>query len=543
MSRLRGLLHACSLSLALGVGSVAAQAVAGSPRSVTVTAGDNLWSIARAHDTTVAELIAANELADDRLRIGQVLRLPGDDGADAPFDTSVATIHVVQPGDSLWTLARNHDTSVAAIMALNGMASDRLSLGQQLRLPPAPLVTAPLAPSSTPPAPAAAPAPAPAAPAPAAAAPAAPAPAAPAPAASAAAAPAPAAAQAPAAAPAAPNVASPPSAAAAPAAAAFVATPVSYTVRAGDSLYEIARAHGVTIDALIAWNQLDGSLIRPGQVLQLAAAAGAPAPEPLVVHVQPGDSLWSLARTHGSTVEALTAANSLSPNATLRVGLALTVPGRFAAVDADGGSTAPSVGGTVAVVDVAPGDNLWKIARQHNTTIASLMSLNGMVSDRLIVGQQIKVAPGPDLGVATVARPPEVVHEDAGGMVWPLVGQITSRFGWRRLYIGGTNMHYGLDIDGDRGDPIRSATSGTVTFAGWRGGFGNLVIVEQGDTEYFYAHASSIVVEVGERVVPGQLLARVGSTGNATGPHLHFEIRVDGTPIDPLPILESRARR
>jgi murein DD-endopeptidase MepM/ murein hydrolase activator NlpD len=82
-----------------------------------------------------------------------------------------------------------------------------------------------------------------------------------------------------------------------------------------------------------------------------------------------------------------------------------------------------------------------------------------------------------------------------------------------------------------------------VTFAGWRGGFGNLVIVEQGDTEYFYAHASSIAVEVGAVVVPGQLLARVGSTGNATGPHLHFEIRVDGTPIDPLPILESRARR
>jgi murein DD-endopeptidase MepM/ murein hydrolase activator NlpD len=323
----------------------------------------------------------------------------------------------------------------------------------------------------------------------------------------------------------------------------FVAAPASYTVRAGDSLYEIARAHGVTIDALIAWNQLDGSLIRPGQVLQLAPVAGAPAPEPLVVHVQPGDSLWSLARAHGSTVEALTAANSLSPNATLRVGLALTVPGRFAAVDAAGGSTAPDVGGTVAVVDVAPGDNLWKIARQHNTTIASLMSLNGMVSDRLIVGQQIKVAPGPDLGVATVARPPEAVHEDAGGMVWPLVGQITSRFGWRRLYIGGTNMHYGLDIDGDRGDPIRSATAGTVAFAGWRGGFGNLVIVEQGDTEYFYAHASSIVVEAGERVVPGQLLARVGATGNATGPHLHFEIRVDGTPIDPLPILESRARR
>jgi LysM repeat protein len=532
MSRLRGLLHACSLSLALGVGSVVAQTAAGPARSVTVTPGDNLWSIARAHDTTVAALIALNELTDDRLKIGQVLRLPAS-GEAAPFDGSVVTVHVVQPGDSLWTLARSHDTSVAAIMALNGLASDRLSLGQQLRLPPPPLVTAPL-----PPNPAAGQVAAPVIAAPVAAAPA---PIATAPAPVATAAPAPVAA-APAPAPVA-TAAPDPTAAAAPPAAAFVAAPAIYTVRAGDSLYDIARAHGVTIDALIAWNQLDGSLIRPGQELRLAAAADAPAPEPLVVHVQPGDSLWSLARAHGSTVEALTAANGLSPNATLRVGLALTVPGRFAAVDAAGGSTAPDVGGTVAVVGVAPGDNLWKIARQHNTTIASLMSLNGMTSDRLIVGQQLKVAPGPDLGVATVARPPAAVLGDAGGMVWPLVGQITSRFGWRRLYIGGTNMHYGLDIDGDRGDPIRSATSGTVTFAGWRGGFGNLVIVEQGDTEYYYAHASSIEVEVGDVVVPGQLLARVGTTGNSTGPHLHFEIRVDGTPIDPLPILESRARR
>jgi murein DD-endopeptidase MepM/ murein hydrolase activator NlpD len=346
---------------------------------------------------------------------------------------------------------------------------------------------------------------------------------------------------APAAAPAPQQVTAPAPAAAAPAAA-FVSTPVSHTVEAGDSLYEIARAYGVSLDALIAWNQLDGTLIRPGQVLVLAAASDAPAPAPLVVHVQPGDSLWSLARAHGSTVDALTAANGLSAGAVLRVGLALTVPGRFAAVDATSGGTGPDVGGTVAEVAVAPGDNLWKIARQHNTTVASLMSLNALPTDRLVVGQTLKVVPGPDLGVASVALPPAPTL-DGGGMVWPLVGQITSRFGWRRLYIGGTNMHYGLDIDGDRGDPIRSATGGTVTFSGWRGGFGNLVIVENGDTEYYYAHASSLVAEVGERVVPGQLLARVGATGNATGTHLHFEIRVDGTPIDPLPILESRARR
>jgi murein DD-endopeptidase MepM/ murein hydrolase activator NlpD len=128
-------------------------------------------------------------------------------------------------------------------------------------------------------------------------------------------------------------------------------------------------------------------------------------------------------------------------------------------------------------------------------------------------------------------------------MVWPLVGQITSRFGWRRLTIGGSNMHNGLDIGGRTGDPIRSATAGVVTFSGWRGGYGYVIVVENGDTEYWYGHASALLAEVGDRVSPGELIARVGSTGISTGPHLHFEIRVDGAPIDPLPILEARAER
>jgi len=82
-----------------------------------------------------------------------------------------------------------------------------------------------------------------------------------------------------------------------------------------------------------------------------------------------------------------------------------------------------------------------------------------------------------------------------------------------------------------------------VTFSGWRGGYGNLVIVSHGDAEYYYAHASALIARVGDVVTPGQLIARVGATGNVTGPHLHFEIRVDGRAIDPLPILEARARR
>jgi LysM repeat protein len=492
------MLLVCTLSFILMAGHTAAQ-------TVTVQSGDNLWSIARAHDTTVADLMSANQLSDERLSIGQVLRLPSVAGATvqaAPFESGVPLVYVVQPGDNLWSIARSHDTSAAALMALNGMASDRLQPGQALRLPSAKVATA----ATTA---AAVPAAAPAVTAAAATTPATPAPAA---------------------------------AATAPAA---PAAPTSYTVRSGDSLYDIARGNGLTVDELIAWNNLDGTLIRPGQVLTLARTAGAPPAPPLVVHVQPGDSLWSLARTHGSTVDALAMANGLTTGSTLRVGLALTVPGRFAAVDATTGAPAANVGGPAPTqVRVMPGDNLWKIARQHNTTIAAIMSLNGLTSDRLTVGEVLRVLPGPDLGLASsLSGSAAFVPDGSDAMVWPLVGQITSRFGWRRLSIGGSNMHTGLDIDGRTGDPIRSATAGVVVFSGWRSGFGNLVVVENGDTEYWYAHASTLIASVGDRVAPGAVIARVGSTGIATGPHLHFEIRVDGTPIDPLPILEARAER
>jgi murein DD-endopeptidase MepM/ murein hydrolase activator NlpD len=323
----------------------------------------------------------------------------------------------------------------------------------------------------------------------------------------------------------------------------------SYTIKAGDTLYDIALLHRVGVDDLIAWNDLDGTLIRPGQTLVLRQRNDAAAPPPLVVTVQSGTTLWQLARAHDTTVGAIASANGVDPNATLRLGQTLTIPGRYAAVGAVAATsteeaTVPDLGGPApATISVGPGESLWAIARRHDTSVNALMSLNGLQNDRLQVGQTLRIVPGVDLGAAR--DPAFGPRPDAlqGGMVWPLVGSITSRFGYRRLRIGGTNMHYGLDIDGNTGDPIRSATPGTVTFSGWRGGFGKLVIVTNGDTEYFYAHASALLVSEGETVTPGQIIAHVGSTGNVTGPHLHFEIRVDGTAIDPLPILEARATR
>lgn len=120
-----------------------------------------------------------------------------------------------------------------------------------------------------------------------------------------------------------------------------------------------------------------------------------------------------------------------------------------------------------------------------------------------------------------------------GTFAWPLRGTITSRFGYRSIF-GGTSYHSGLDIAAPYGTQISAADGGTVTFVGWRGSYGQTVIIthDNGMVTY-YAHCSSLLVNTGDRVYQGQAVARVGMTGTATGYHCHFEVRVNGHSVDP----------
>lgn len=367
----------------------------------------------------------------------------------------------MKPGDTLWDLARRHETTVDALMSANNLTATSLTPGDMLTLPQGSNVQ-----------------------------------------------------------------------------------PETYTVQRGDTLYDIAVAFNLTTDHLIAINNLDGALIRVGQVLRLTPDAGAPAAEALNITVQAGDSLWSIARTHEVSVDAIVSANNLAAGSVIRPGDTLTIPGRYAATSPQGqGGSAPPV------ITVARGESLWSIARQHNTTVTAIMSANELADTNLRAGQQLRIVPGNELASAAATEPeprtatPAPAPPSQASMVWPLVGPITSRFGYRRMRLGGSNFHSGLDINGNMGDPIVAATGGTVTFSGWRSGYGNVVIIEAGNHEYHYAHASELLVSAGTQVEVGQLIARVGATGAATGPHLHFEIRVNGQPVDPLTILEAQAAR
>jgi len=138
-----------------------------------------------------------------------------------------------------------------------------------------------------------------------------------------------------------------------------------------------------------------------------------------------------------------------------------------------------------------------------------------------------------------------VINSSSGGgggtgrLGWPVSGPVTSPFGWRvHPILHVKRFHTGIDIGVGYGTPIHAADSGTVIYATWMSGYGNVIIIDHGGgISTLYAHQSSLAVGMGARVARGQVIGYVGSTGFSTGPHLHFEVRLNGTPVDPLAYL------
>lgn len=124
--------------------------------------------------------------------------------------------------------------------------------------------------------------------------------------------------------------------------------------------------------------------------------------------------------------------------------------------------------------------------------------------------------------------------------IWPVDGKLESGFGGRRNPFGGSSyeFHSGQDIDAGMGSPVIAGASGKVAFAGWQNGYGQLVVVDHGGgLTTRYGHLSQIDVILGQPVERAQLLGKVGSTGRSTGPHLHYEVRINDEPVNPLQYL------
>jgi murein DD-endopeptidase MepM/ murein hydrolase activator NlpD len=155
---------------------------------------------------------------------------------------------------------------------------------------------------------------------------------------------------------------------------------------------------------------------------------------------------------------------------------------------------------------------------------------NGVELSSRMVSCQVTAEP-----VNQVIRMGTAHYESTGTYIWPSDSDsITSYFGNRTVSVGNSN-HSGMDIDGHKGDPIYAADGATVKFAGYSGGYGNVVkLLHDDGTVTIYAHCSKLLVSEGERVYQGQKIAEVGATGTATGNHLHFEVVKDGVSLNPL---------
>lgn len=239
--------------------------------------------------------------------------------------------------------------------------------------------------------------------------------------------------------------------------------------------------------------------------LGLAAAA--------TVTVQPGDTLTRLAVRHGTTVQALVQANPALRQGTLLAGARLTLP-----------AVSPARGWTVR-----GGDTLSLIAKRQGTTLAALLAANpGLDPQRpLRVGQRLLLP-----ARLAVTRAPGTPTVRAASIrvtaVMPVQGRLTTPF---------LERHPSVDLAAPAGTPIRAARPGVVTESRFdaQSGWGWTLVVDHGDgMTTRYSHNSANLARVGTRVEAGQVIARVGSTGNSTGPHLDYRVTVQGTLVNPL---------
>ena len=304
-------------------------------------------------------------------------------------------------------------------------------------------------------------------------------------------------------------------------------------VRPGDTLSGIAARYNTSIERIRTENALTSDLLHPGQVLRVpyAEAIGgtlesAPVPPPgFRLHtLGRNETLSDIADRYDASLAAIAGANpDLSSWDMLPEGLELLIP--------------PEVGLVVTL--------------EHDQTIMDIMDIYGVSAVTLSKANNITtpadLRPGQTLFLPGVA-PKHVVDRLEGvreqeriaeamenRYTWPLHGRLTSRFGPRRLGMGTSNFHAGVDIAAPYGSYVVAARAGTVTFAGWSGAYGYLVKVRHhGGSESWYAHHSNLAVSAGMYVERGDILGRVGSTGLSTGPHLHFEIRENNRPVNPL---------
>lgn len=372
----------------------------------------------------------------------------------------------------------------------------------------------------------------------------------------------------------------------------IVKAETTYTVVRGDTLYEIARDVGTDVATLQALNGLSGTTIRVGQVLSLPKGnaeilAGYPSSF-RVYHVQAGDDIEGIARKHGVSSQSLREVNPEQVFGTLPVGTAIRVPpssGFMTTIEGQQNLLSLAMEYGIAPVEIARANDLASLSDiqagqrifvplqgapprpvqlENTIQIADTSQLEdnpatSQASPFLTMPPALpRVAPSASKEEQARARRQQLlaqqkrllgqasrllVNYEPPSLIftYPLVqrSRVTSLYGWRYLEITGRRFHHGIDLAAPVGTAILASKAGQVSRAGWVGTYGYAVYIDHNDgTQTRYAHMSSVAVQAGQYVNQSEVIGRVGSTGLSTGPHLHFELRVNGYSVDPREYLD-----
>jgi len=265
---------------------------------------------------------------------------------------------------------------------------------------------------------------------------------------------------------------------------------LTYVVQEGDTVASIAARFGLQLETLL-WNnshlQTDPDLLLIGEELTIPTRDG------ILYTVRLGDTLLDVADIYQADVESIVglSANQIGDVDTVREGAVLLLPGAVPPPPPPPAMTPDPFFAAAAPEEASPADSF--------------------------------------------SPPPPAASVAVSGFMWPVVGSISDYFGTPR---GGGTYHSGLDIVAPTGTPIAAAAPGQVVLVSAGGGYGNYVVVRHDNGyETLYAHLSQIYVVQGQWVAQGETIGAVGATGWATGPHLHFEVRVGGAAVDPLAYL------
>ena len=346
-----------------------------------------------------------------------------------------------------------------------------------------------------------------------------------------------------------------------------------HIVKNGETLSDIAMAHGnITAQDILRANGLqDANRLAENQLLlipndpgkiedtldevrtrQMRVAATKEKVEPLKVKsyvVAQGDSLWSISNAQNIELDTLIGSNTFKTSARLRPGATLRIPNQ------DGIFYVMKKDETIEAVSKRYGVSMNKV-RQVNVGIDVAALKTGMEIflpgakpvglvenrvDNTKLAEAKKLNAKNSKSATKTEKLPEgeVAVKNHSGFRWPIMGRITSPFGWRQHPITKRrDFHTGVDIKANRNDPIKAAGSGKIAYSGWMGGYGKVIVIEHSNGQStLYAHCSSLLAGKGANVTSGQLIAKVGTTGRSTGPHLHFEVRNGKSPVNPIKYL------